>query len=464
MKPGSGARAKRILKYAGAGILALVVLACAWGAFLALRPDAPPFDDSALMPNRPSVPDNQNGYVALVEALSNPEAQGLEKRNDLDRLEKPQKLKNLRILLLEKKYHKQIVEVTNALDLPSFVYVPEKNPLKNHMDVLMFVRNLARLQNELARREFESNDRESAMERITWNSKLAHALQMSHGDLLHLMIGTRIHSYSLETMDSLANQRLLSHDDLGKLAGLLSTYQPGAAAWRQSVQTLYEFNKTILLNPEKHLEGEPRVGITFPIYNPVEIVRYSYPAYLGLARIGDEPYTIKSKNRVYDGWRDGCHSKNSPFFFLYLVINPNRHTAQTLSCIGMPNYVRALDRLFLQNASMRMMQVKLAALAYRLDHGELPGTIDALVPEYLDAVPPDPFTGKPLLYDAKKGVIYSAGFDSEDNGGEAVLFVLEGDYSPDDFRKQKDLVLKIDGPVNKERDKGMNRMRRKEQD
>jgi len=55
--------------------------------------------------------------------------------------------------------------------------------------------------------------------------------------------------------------------------------------------------------------------------------------------------------------------------------------------------------------------------AYQDERGRLPDTLDALVPAYLDAVPVDPFDGKPMRYDPQKRILYSVGEDGVDGGG-----------------------------------------------
>ena len=62
----------------------------------------------------------------------------------------------------------------------------------------------------------------------------------------------------------------------------------------------------------------------------------------------------------------------------------------------------------------------LAAERYRLAHGDWPGTLEDLVPEYLDEVPIDPYDdGKPLKMVRHKDrlVVYGIGEDGDDNGG-----------------------------------------------
>ena len=57
-------------------------------------------------------------------------------------------------------------------------------------------------------------------------------------------------------------------------------------------------------------------------------------------------------------------------------------------------------------------QLVIAAARWRLDHdGEMPPTLDALVPQYLSAVPADPWSkdGRPFSYDAAAGIVWSVG-------------------------------------------------------
>ncbi len=68
------------------------------------------------------------------------------------------------------------------------------------------------------------------------------------------------------------------------------------------------------------------------------------------------------------------------------------------------------------------LEVMLAAQAYRRDKGEFPESLDALVPEYLDAVPLDPCerSGGRLLYrrdSPTTAVVWSVGEDGTDNDG-----------------------------------------------
>lgn len=90
--------------------------------------------------------------------------------------------------------------------------------------------------------------------------------------------------------------------------------------------------------------------------------------------------------------------------------------------ILMPAIVPCAKRLARGDARHGVAYVAVAAARYRAEKGRMPETLDALVPEYLHAVPRDPFDGKPLRMVARDGslVFYSIGPDMKDDGGAAL--------------------------------------------
>ncbi len=82
-------------------------------------------------------------------------------------------------------------------------------------------------------------------------------------------------------------------------------------------------------------------------------------------------------------------------------------------------------------AKNRSAVTAVAVERYRVANGRLPDNLDGIVPQWLDAVPEDPFTGKPLHYRIRdKGyVVYSVGADLNDDGGLS-REDLDGPYGP----------------------------------
>jgi hypothetical protein len=70
-------------------------------------------------------------------------------------------------------------------------------------------------------------------------------------------------------------------------------------------------------------------------------------------------------------------------------------------------------------ALIRAARIAIAATRYFESRGRWPGTIGALVPEYLPSVPVDPYRGEPMrsLVDADSFVVYSVGLNNRDDRG-----------------------------------------------
>lgn len=62
-------------------------------------------------------------------------------------------------------------------------------------------------------------------------------------------------------------------------------------------------------------------------------------------------------------------------------------------------------------------ELMLALRLFELEHSKLPERLEELVPAYLDRVPEDHFSGRPMSWKPKTRVVYSIGIDQKDDGG-----------------------------------------------
>ena len=69
------------------------------------------------------------------------------------------------------------------------------------------------------------------------------------------------------------------------------------------------------------------------------------------------------------------------------------------------------------DADVAATKIIVACHLFQRATGRKPATLDELVPDYLPAVPPDPFDGAPFRYNPELGVIYSVGKSLTDFGG-----------------------------------------------
>jgi hypothetical protein len=106
----------------------------------------------------------------------------------------------------------------------------------------------------------------------------------------------------------------------------------------------------------------------------------------------------------------------SPFGKLGILLGPNLSGEILVaeSMLGGPKwqFVRCSAETYIS-----ALQTIAALRAWRDKHGDLPDTLDTLVPEYLAAIPLDAFDGKPLRYSAARHALWSVGDDLVDAGG-----------------------------------------------
>ena len=73
-------------------------------------------------------------------------------------------------------------------------------------------------------------------------------------------------------------------------------------------------------------------------------------------------------------------------------------------------------------AHERLLTAELALRCYQSEQGRAPTSLEQLVPQYLQRVPSDPFSGRPVIYrpQGTNWLSYSVGEDGVDDGGQRV--------------------------------------------
>jgi hypothetical protein len=100
-----------------------------------------------------------------------------------------------------------------------------------------------------------------------------------------------------------------------------------------------------------------------------------------------------------------------------------------VSAMAIPNFSRAFHESAHAETLRRLAIVAIALKRYELKFGKAPSNLFALAPEFLSAVPIDPMSGKALCYRLNADgtpVLYSAGDDGKDGGGDATPTFAKG--------------------------------------
>ncbi len=98
--------------------------------------------------------------------------------------------------------------------------------------------------------------------------------------------------------------------------------------------------------------------------------------------------------------------------------------ADPISDMLAPSFWNTRIRETEANTQNALLMVTLALRAYKMEHGVYPATLAALAPNYLQAVPDDPFALSGALRYKRQGaryILYSVGPDGKDDGGRPIF-------------------------------------------
>ncbi|MBN4052617.1 type II secretion system protein GspG, partial [bacterium AH-315-K20] len=212
------------------------------------------------------------------------------------------------------------------------------------------------------------------------------------------------------------------------IADCLSTHP--SIEWVNEIELIINRQRSIL-RPSYHVEGEllldqDTLGWFFEKPQNVRfgLIHASVAGWFssdGLStRLGTYRYNSDVLREYYD--QAAARIDDDPSFYTAFprYEGPANHV---LFGLILDTWERTANSIARRNAHRRGTSTMLALEHHFLDHGTYPDSLSSLVPEYLDALPADPWTGEPLLYRTTPGegigyLLYSVGPDATDDGGK----------------------------------------------
>lgn len=283
---------------------------------------------------------------------------------------------------------------------------------------------LAKLAGAEARLLHDQGRSEDAFERALLGMRVGRALAGASGaQLIHLMLADGQQSVSLVSLDGLVRRTTLSAETARALSSRLDSLRIGPEPWRNAWAAEYRWSKRVLLDSvvspgsvHELLDGPLDEGAP-----PAALARLLPEDYLWqpnrtLARHAALYRELRARatRPCAEPWRNEPREPRSvlPRLGRNLV-------GEILLDLALPNIARFDTRRCGSWTRISLLQVAIAARAHRDRHGSLPERLQDLAPEYLDAVPLDPFDGRPLRYSKERRLAWSIGEDLVDSGGSA---------------------------------------------
>lgn len=231
---------------------------------------------------------------------------------------------------------------------------------------------------------------------------------------------------SVKLLAELLKNTHLSGAELRRFQEEFSHCRPDSELMRQACAAYYVHEKKLLLGPASGelLDTMPggqlhqRPGRLFFKMN--ETLGLFASAFRDLKdEINRPPYTRLSVSTAPSRTR-----LTSPRFY-----HPNSGGEAYFSARIEPLLLLPEDHSLAQ-ARHGLVSCLFAIRRYLADKNALPIQLQSLVPDYLDAVPRDPFSGDAVFYEKESGVLYSVGVNLIPEGGRRTKVPLDDDREP----------------------------------
>jgi len=398
---------------------------------LFITSDIPSPNDSDLQLSAINIPKEQNSFYAFMEAKDT----AYWPQEEIDKNGIDDTLAN-KIL---QNNEQALNSFEKGIALSVFQQPNLQNPKDYNanlvLDSIGFMRTLAKVNSLKAQVIFNQGKEKEAFDQSMKTIKMAQMLQDGQNGLIGYLVGLSIKETGLNNIRTLIKDSHLLSAELLSYESELNKYRESKLALQRelkgeyimAINSMEEINQVFRgekpAEDSELLKDVPSFAIrSFYYYKPNKTKLLFMGTYRSLIEnAGKKNYTeINHAEKKQVTW---------------LIVFADNAVGKILSNIIDVSLDSLFAKRFEENLSVKETQLLLALKAYKQDTGNLPNSLQNLVPSYTTELIQDPFDGKTIKYLPEKKIIYSTGKDLIDNGGN---------ISESDWKQGDDLGFKID--------------------
>ncbi len=308
----------------------------------------------------------------------------------------------------------------SALFTPPFGEGQQGGPLAIQLPHYILIRPLAKALALRAQLAIAAGDAVESVHSIQACLRLVEAM-FAEPVMIGLLVGESMHIPAQEAVWSLLHARMATNEQLAELQADLARLDHHAAVLQAMRGELAAITDTLLSSPDvfglvMNADGASSQGLAgrmrrlllptgFIHHSAANIINVEYEHLIAPLKTGRTSEALDAVERVGPilmekrGW-------TNPHWILASIAVP-----------ATPNILRSVC---FNDSINRQEIIALAIERHRLATGQLPQTLEALVPAYLESVPQDLMNDQPMRYrvDNDAYSLWSVGSDQEDNHGQ----------------------------------------------
>ena len=254
-----------------------------------------------------------------------------------------------------------------------------------------------------------SGDPEGAIQSLFSSLQVAQRLQQSRGKFIFYLVGTGIKRTSQDSLRAIALEFKPSATILRQILQQLEAARPDEVSFANGLKSEFRFLDDSLEDLKKQSASDSgfwadlalRTGLQIPrFYKPNQTHRIFAEAIR--KDIGAIDHAVGTPGQLRTAEYAGIAQEG--------MIFSNNLIGRLLLRSG--SWVEESNLLFRlkEQSNLSANEAFFALWLYHREHGELPVTLDALVPGYLPAVPRDYLDGQPIRYSRTLRAVWSVGF------------------------------------------------------
>jgi hypothetical protein len=394
----------------GLGFFAFLVLLY---GFVMLRSIIPAtVNDGDLRPARASIPEGSNAFDVLQVGASHlwwPDNQS----QQLSDLARDTNWNGSLASTVLANNREMLAAWDAAAKLPDF-QVPEISNVNASVSYLSDWKKMAQVAGVRENFLFHSGRDKEAFDQIVDQIQLGRRMQNSQSALIGYLVGMAVNTMGLSQIQHWAGRTHLNPDQL-KPCILQLEFDPDdeGAAFANTMRAEYQSAIGTVDAMRKGKMADADTGKAYP--HPTRLLPVLNFSKTKALFAGEFNALVKAGPHHFNEAKLPDLFTNQPGL-ISMALSGNI-LGQIWFGLLAPAVIPSLAKKSQADAQLQATRTILALRAYQLTHGNLPSDLNALVPEFLDAVPVDDFDGQPLRYSPDRKIVYSVGQNLKDDGG-----------------------------------------------
>ncbi len=287
--------------------------------------------------------------------------------------------------------------------------VPVVMDLDDDVSYVAVWQDIGRLLVLRARFLFRSGLDKEAFAEISRLMEFGHRVQEADGTLLHHLVGRSLMQRGLEQLQRMVGQTKLRANSVIQLVGRLGNQHDSGAGLDAAARREYWLLGKMLGKLESGKKRWHDIGLgevaPLTIFGHVFLKNRTLRLYHDTLAVFRENI-VRACAEMGDLPRYDTINGSSTLELLRMLFSRNS-VGRLVHSISRSTLDRVLQGKCAYNTRLDGIRLRMAVLGYKHRYGELPESLSALAPEFIESLPVDAYSGQPFYYSRKRQVLYS---------------------------------------------------------